>query len=451
MSEFPSQLRRFTVAIAFLAVALGVLATVGRNLPPWTPLVVLGALALLSEHQRVVLPNGVGVSAGFIVGMTALVVFRAYDAPLGAIAVGALMGVHVRHAGRRRRGWIAFNAASCALGYAAAAGAYWLVPVSVARRFPAGVLSAVPAALAVVVVEALVVALSFWVEQRRPLRSVLATFGPTFAQVLPFALVGVLLGRLYVDVGWAVVLLLVVPILLARDVFTSYLELDAAHHATVQLLVRTLEAKDAYTAGHAERVARLSCYVGEEFGFLPARLERLRVAALMHDIGKLVVPNHLLNKPGKLTADEYERVRVHEQVSVTMLSHIELLAPLAANTETAPYTAQDRGIVEPRIIAVADAFDAMTSTRSYRRALTQDVAFAELRDKAGSQFDPQCVEALVRAIQRRGERYGAGHEAPTTRWPVAPPVTGVGSAGLGDLLDGARLVPWGASTRPAGT
>ena len=69
------------------------------------------------------------------------------------------------------------------------------------------------------------------------------------------------------------------------------------------MLIRMLEAKDRYTAGHAERVATYARYMGEELGFMPARMERLRLAALMHDIGKLVVPNHLLNKPGRLTAD----------------------------------------------------------------------------------------------------------------------------------------------------
>jgi HD-GYP domain-containing protein (c-di-GMP phosphodiesterase class II) len=77
----------------------------------------------------------------------------------------------------------------------------------------------------------------------------------------------------------------------------------------------------------------------------------------------------------------------------------------------------------------------MTSTRSYRRALAQEVAFAELRDKAGSQFNPLCVEALIRAITKRNESYGLGHEEPSVEFEVPPPVAGVGSAGLGDLLD----------------
>ena len=138
------------------------------------------------------------------------------------------------------------------------------------------------------------------------------------------------------------------------------------------MLIRALEAKDSYTAGHAERVAMYALYVGEEMHFMPARMERLRFAALMHDIGKLVVPNHILNKPGKLTEDEFARIKTHEKVSVQMLSNIEFLRPIAGaghsdNTRFDPDDASHP--IEPYIVMIADAYDAMTSTRAYRKAL----------------------------------------------------------------------------------
>src|SRR5439155_24135931 len=116
------------------------------------------------------------------------------------------------------------------------------------------------------------------------------------------------------------------------------------------------------------RVARFSQYVGEELRFSPRRMERLRYAALMHDIGKLIVPNQLLNKPGRLTESEFERVKRHELVSVELLHRIDFLAPIAGDTttEAASAAVDGSGLIEPAIIHVADAFDAMTSTRSYR-------------------------------------------------------------------------------------
>jgi HD-GYP domain-containing protein (c-di-GMP phosphodiesterase class II) len=251
-------------------------------------------------------------------------------------------------------------------------------------------------------------------------------------QILPFAVLGVVLGQLYLDLGAWLVPLFVAPILIARTAFASYLELRCAQDATLSTLIRALEAKDRYTAGHVERVARFAELVGEEFEFRPRRQQRLRHAALMHDIGKLVVPNQILNKPGRLTESEYAEMRRHEPASVELLSRIDFLAPVAPSVEAEAADGTD-GPLEARIILVADAFDAMTSTRAYRKALSQATAFEELRAKSGTQFDATCVEALITALERRGERYGAGHETDAADFAVTPPTRGIGSAGLGDL------------------
>jgi HD-GYP domain-containing protein (c-di-GMP phosphodiesterase class II) len=156
----------------------------------------------------------------------------------------------------------------------------------------------------------------------------------------------------------------------------------------------------------------------------------------MLDIGKLIVPNRILNKPGRLTEAEYGQMREHERVSVELLRRIDFLAPIAPSIEAEGRTSsKPRGdvAIDTRIIAVADAFDAMTSTRAYRRALTQEVAFGELREKSGTQFDAVCVEALIRVIERRDERHGAGHETEVADYAVPPPTVGTGSAGLGDF------------------
>ena len=134
-------------------------------------------------------------------------------------------------------------------------------------------------------------------------------------------------------------------------------------------------------------------------------------------------------------------VHRREDATVAMLQHIDFLRPVAPvvsgeHSQFSNATAQ--GSIEAFAIAVADAYDAMTSTRSYRRALTQEVALDELRDKAGTQFHPRCVAALTTSLLKRGERHGAGYEHDTEEWVVAPPVAGLGSAGLGDFADGVR-------------
>ncbi len=254
---------------------------------------------------------------------------------------------------------------------------------------------------------------------------------------LPVLSVGLGVGWVYLHLGAAVVPVFAVPIFVARRTFASFVELKAAQEQTIETLILALEAKDRYTAGHAQRVAMFAEYVGEELRFSPRRMERLRYAALMHDIGKLIVPNQLLNKPGRLTASEFERVRRHEFVSVELLRRIDFLAPVAGDTttEAATRAVSGTGLVEPAIIHVADAFDAMTSTRAYRRALTQKTAFDELRNGSGTQFNDGCVVALISAIERRGDFYGDGHEENVHEFEVAPPEAGTGSAGLGDLAE----------------
>jgi HD superfamily phosphodiesterase len=260
---------------------------------------------------------------------------------------------------------------------------------------------------------------------------------------IPFALTGLGFGWAFVELGFVVTPLLVVPVYIARATFKTYLELKAAQEQTIETLIMALEAKDEYTAGHAQRVARFSMYMGEELNFSPRKMERLRYAALMHDIGKLIVPNQLLHKPGRLTEAEFERVNRHEQVAVELLRRIDFLAPIAGDTTTEAASAAvvATGLVEPAIIHVADAFDAMTSTRSYRQALDQQTAFAELRKGSGTQFNESCVDALISAVERRGEWYGAGHEDESYDWGVAPPSVGTGSAGLGDLADERTVLP----------
>jgi hypothetical protein len=380
----------------------------------------------------------VTMSASFMLAMAAIVVFADSGALLGPLLVGAFGGIYWPHIVEHDWRKIIENSAIFALSAFVAALVFDALGPDLQQTLPllvAGVLAA--AAFDAVDCGLLIVALLVWTGERPITPRVVAM---TLIHMCPFVVIGVFMGQLYLDVGPLIVPLFVVPILIARQAFASYLALKRSHDDTVRILIGALEAKDQYTAGHAERVAMFANYIGLELGLSAKRLERLRLAALMHDVGKLVVPNHLLNKPGKLTEAEFARVRLHESVSLEILTRIDFLAPVApsALSEFTRFTpvADERGQpIEPHIVAVADAFDAMTSTRSYRKALAQSTAFKELRENAGKQFHPRVVDVLIVAIERRGEVYGEGHEADVHEFAVEPPTVGLGSAGLGDLLE----------------
>jgi hypothetical protein len=435
------RLRAAVLLVCGVSVALFVGVAVATSFPRsadvWIAVLTLGIAGALAKNLDVATREDSTTSGVAMIFVASLVVFRSYGFFLGPMIVAAATAPDV--ALIRTKQWlkVAFNPASESVAVFVGALVYWVLIGDGTTSEPALlVIAAAASAAAYLFANSALVGVPVSLSCGENYGKVMRDFAVLDVGGSPFALLGVGLGWVYLELGPVAVPLLVVPILIARSTFASYLEMRASQEKTIETLIVALEAKDHYTAGHAQRVAQFCAYVGEEFGFGPRRMERLRYAALMHDIGKLIVPNQILNKPGRLTEAEYERVKRHEPVSVELLGRIEFLAPVAGDTTTEAATAavDGSGLIEPAIIHVADAFDAMTSTRSYRKALSQETAFEELRAGAGTQFNERCVEALIAAIEQRDEHYGAGHEVDEHEWAVAPPEAGIGSAGLGHLV-----------------
>ncbi|HZD60256.1 MAG TPA: HD-GYP domain-containing protein [Anaerolineae bacterium] len=219
---------------------------------------------------------------------------------------------------------------------------------------------------------------------------------------------GLILAQIYDSFGLVSIILLVVPLLIARKTFQVYMELRNAYMGTVSALVQALEAKDPYTRGHSERVAEYAEAIAREIKLPEEKVEILRYAALLHDIGKIGIARKVLNKPGKLTNDEFKRIQAHPRIGAGIIGHIEFLEAAVPAVYYHHEYLNGRGYTEglsgdripllARIMTVADSFDAMTSTRPYRPALNIEEAAAELRACCGSQFDGRIVEAFVKAM-----------------------------------------------------
>jgi putative nucleotidyltransferase with HDIG domain len=172
-------------------------------------------------------------------------------------------------------------------------------------------------------------------------------------------------------------------------------------------LARAIEARDPYSSGHAARVTATAEVVAARLGWDEHQIEVLRIGGLFHDIGKLAVPDTVLRKPGPLSNDELDHVRAHPEEGAQMLALVGTLRAAVPcvlhhheRWDGRGYPAGRAGEaipMEARVLAVADAFDAMTSDRPYRRALTQGKAIAELERCAGTQFDPEVVAVFVEA------------------------------------------------------
>jgi HD-GYP domain-containing protein (c-di-GMP phosphodiesterase class II) len=175
------------------------------------------------------------------------------------------------------------------------------------------------------------------------------------------------------------------------------------------LTTTAIEASDGYTKGHSERVTRYSVEIGRRFNLPSDRLQILERAAILHDIGKIGIDLSLLHKEGKLSAHDVNELQLHPVIGMKILEPIEFLKDVRTCIGQHHERFDGMGypnhikyvdqLLESRIIGVADAFDAMTSDRPYRKALTLDVAIVELAENAGTQFDPAIVEIFTSILE----------------------------------------------------
>jgi diguanylate cyclase (GGDEF)-like protein/putative nucleotidyltransferase with HDIG domain len=198
-------------------------------------------------------------------------------------------------------------------------------------------------------------------------------------------------------------------------------KMHRSYLSTITSLARTIEAKDPYTGGHTERVADISTALANELGYGADDLRAVRVGALIHDIGKIGVPDHVLLKKGALTDLELTAIRRHPEISSYILAELELPAIVKQMVRSHHERCDGAGYPDAlageeiplaaRILTVADALDAMTSDRPYRTALAVDEALAEIRRLAGTQFCPRVVGALEACIAGGSLSLGARDEA----------------------------------------
>ena len=194
------------------------------------------------------------------------------------------------------------------------------------------------------------------------------------------------------------------------ETFVNQNEKDgAALLKTIYALAATVDTKDPYSRDHSNNVTRYSTEIARAMGFSNEGVERIRVASSLHDIGKIGIPDHILHKKGLLTRDEREIMQAHPNLGVAIIQHVdalrECMAAIQYHHENYNGTGYPSGLkgdnipLDARILGVADAFDAMTSPRSYRRTFSFEEALAELKNCSGTQFDPEIVQAF---LQLRG-------------------------------------------------
>jgi putative nucleotidyltransferase with HDIG domain len=191
----------------------------------------------------------------------------------------------------------------------------------------------------------------------------------------------------------------------AKQLEAAYAELEITYDRTLTALMSALDARDRETEGHSTRVSRLACLLGEKVGLTNYQLKALERGALLHDIGKIGISDTILHKPGKLTDDEWRIMRIHPDIGARIVEGIpflqETLPVIRYHHERWDGSGYPVGLkeddipIQARIFAIADVFDALTSSRTYRKKSLPDEAVQYLREQAGSLFDPAIVEAFA--------------------------------------------------------
>jgi hypothetical protein len=396
------------VAAAAIVVARGPLAGIS-----WSRLGVLAILFLVCESTPTAIsPRRLAWSPGYAATLASVVLVG----PAGAAIVGFTSALSLR------RGPTAtqriFNGANYALS-AYAAGQVYLalggsVGIPAGHSFPAIIGPFAAAAAVHVLANYGLLAGVLWLT-RDPDRSQNGQSVVDLRLPLPdlgYAVFGLLIAAIWSVVGPFAAILVLIPLFVARWAIAQFADQQRAYEATLRVLCQAVETKDYYTRGHSERVSRGSVMIGRAIGMRPERVEAIRYAGMLHDVGKLGVPTKVLQKTGKLTEEEYAAIQLHPMRGLEIIREIgfldEALAGIMHHHERIDGRGYPMGLAGDeipefaRVLAVADAFDCMTSTRSYRGARTVSEAVAELRRCSGTQFDPAFVDALVAAVQRDG-------------------------------------------------
>jgi len=201
-----------------------------------------------------------------------------------------------------------------------------------------------------------------------------------------------------------------------RDLEQMVEERTASLHRAMEGVIRamglTVESRDPYTSGHQQRVAMLSAAMGRELGLPKHQIDGIRLAAMIHDLGKITVPAEILSKPTRLTDFEFALIKTHPQVGYDIFKEIEFPWPIAQmvyqhheRMDGSGYPLRLKGkdiLLESRIIAVADVVEAMASHRPYRPAIGLDQALAEVAQNAGKRYDPEAARVCLRLFREKG-------------------------------------------------
>ena len=408
--------RAFIAGMALAALACFVLAFSHWQSSDPIKFVCYLIAALLASSLKVSLPGIEGtLSVNFLFTLLGILELSLPETLLIGLA-STLGQFYWRPARRLKLVQLVFNVSQVTVSSAVAYGAYKLVVIYVLHA---------PGPLALLVAAVTHFGCNTWamstiigLTEDKPIPKV---WTASYLWSFPYYMVGAaaagLVNFLNKHIGWQSSLLVLPPIYLMYRSYRLYLEkletekrhaekLSSLHLRTIEALALAIEAKDETTGEHLQRVRVYAMELAKELGLTEDETEALRAASVLHDIGKLAVPEHIISKPGKLTPEEFEKMKIHPIVGAEILEQVDFPYPVVpivrAHHEKWDGSGYPNGLageaipIGARILAAVDCLDALASDRQYRKALPLDDAMAKVVSEAGTSFDPKVVAILHR-------------------------------------------------------
>jgi putative nucleotidyltransferase with HDIG domain len=416
---FPERKSGARVFIALMALAaLGCFAlalTHWQSSDPTKFACYLGA-ALLASSLKVSLPSIEGtLSVNFLFTLLGILELSLPETLLIGLA-STLAQFYWRPARHPKFIQLVFNVSQVTVSSAAAYGAYQLVATHVLHG--PGSLALLVAAIIHFAFNSTAMSAIIGLTESKPVSKV---WTESYLWSFPYYMVGAAIAGLVHflngHIGWQSSLLVLPPIYLMYRSYRLYLgkletekrhaeQVSSLHLRTIEALALAIEAKDQTTGEHLQRVRVYAMELARDLGLTEDETEALRAASVLHDIGKLAVPEHIISKPGKLTPEEFEKMKVHPIVGAEILEQVDFPYPVVPivrahheKWDGSGYPSGLKGEAIPigaRILSAVDCLDALSSDRQYRKALPLDEAMLKVASQAGTSFDPRVVEILQR-------------------------------------------------------
>lgn len=374
-------------------------------------------LSTFSESLTVSTSDDSAVSVGFAVSLAIIMLFNPYEASVIIFAgsffqLDSSEGVlkHVFNTSLYKR---IFNSAAYMLGVFVTTAIYHRID-SLEWKLNFGEIAILPILIAVFIYFAMHMLLFIPLFSMLHERTIKEAFKENFwvsKHLVALAPFGILISFAFLRYGWFIVVLIFGPLMISRVLFIQYMDAKRTYFETIETLSTTLDAKDEYTNGHSKRVSEYSFEIAVEMGMSKFQRDLILNSALLHDIGKIGIPDAVLKKTGELNIGEVYEIKRHPEIGEKIIGNINHLRDISKIIRHHHERYDGNGYpdslkydsipIEACVLAVADAFDAMTSDRPYRKAMDVETAVEIILEESGAQFHPSVVAAFERFMNKR--------------------------------------------------